>query len=234
MTQHLAPEGTKAPPTLMLHSLRPTFKKLVMSRWELEVHGEDNVPSVGPVILAANHIGWLDGPLLAIVSPRPAHVLTKREMYQGPMSVFLTKSGQIPLNRDDLDLQAIRDASVVLQRGGAVGIFPEGVRGGGDVRRAKGGAAYLAMRTGAPVVPVAFLGTRASGEAKSYVPPRGTRIAMGFGAPLHLPTSSWPRKKQEVAQATDLVRQALIQTVALVRSASGLELPGPLEEVEDE
>lgn len=234
MRQSADTSETRVPATFMLHSLRPSFHRLVAHRWQLEVFGEQRVPATGPVIFAANHIGWLDGPLLAIVSPRPAHVLTKREMYKGPMSIFLSKSGQIPLNRVDLDLQAIRDAAAVLHNGGAIGIFPEGVRGGGDVQHAKGGAAYLALRTGAKVVPVGILGTRAPGAAKGYIPPRGTRIAMGFGDPLSLPPLPWPRKQEAVAEVTDRIRQALIATVAETQTLTGLELPGPLTEVEDE
>lgn len=122
-------DGVKAPATFMLHGLRPTFQRLVNARWQIELHGEDKVPTSGPVILAANHIGLLDGPLLAIVSPRPAHVMTKREMFTGPMSAFLVGSGQIPLNREGVDVEAILGAQLVLTRGGAVGIFPEGERG---------------------------------------------------------------------------------------------------------
>lgn len=234
MSPTLDASSNPVPATRMLHSLRPSFNKLVNALWQINLYGADRVPNSGPVIFAANHIGWLDGPLLAIVSPRPAHVLTKREMYKGPVSTFLTRSGQIPLNRIDVDIQAIRDASTVLEQGGVVGIFPEGVRGGGDVQRAKGGAAYLALRTGATVVPVAFLGTRSPGQAKGQIPPRGTRIAVGYGHPVEFSSRPWPRRKQEVTLATQRVKQALVETVAFARSESGLDLPGPLTEVDND
>ena len=221
-------DGVKAPATFMLHGLRPTFQRLVNSRWQIELHGEDKVPTSGPVILAANHIGLLDGPLLAIVSPRPAHVMTKREMFTGPMSAFLVGSGQIPLNREGVDVEAILGAQLVLTRGGAVGIFTEGERGAGDVHSAKGGAAYLGLRSGAPIVPVALLGTRAPGEHKGYVPPKGTRISLSYGDPLRFDAIPFPRQKSTVDEATEVVKQALIATVDRAQDLTGMSLPGPL------
>lgn len=220
--------GVKAPATFMLHGLRPTFQRLVNSRWQIELHGEEKVPTTGPVILAANHIGLLDGPLLAIVSPRPAHVLTKREMFTGLMSAFLVGSGQIPLNRHGVDVEAILGAQLVLDRGGAVGILTEGERGAGDVHLAKGGAAYLGLRSGAPIVPVALLGTRARGENKSYVPPKGTRISLSYGDPIRFDAIPFPRQKSTVDEATDIVKHALIETVECALDLTGMSLPGPL------
>ena len=158
-------DGVRAPRTAMLHNLRPGAQSLVRGWWDVELHGTEHVPAEGPVVMAANHVGWLDGPLLAILSPRPVHALTKREMFAGPMGTFLRAAGQIPLDRWHVDLAAIRTALRVLAEGRAVGVFPEGARGAGDMRATRPGAAYLALVSGAPVVPVSFLGTRLPGGA---------------------------------------------------------------------
>jgi len=212
----------------MLTGLRPAARALVHHRWQVEVHGADHVPARGPVVLAANHVGWLDGPLLAIVSPRPAHVLTKHEMYDGAMGAFLHAAGQIPLDRWRVDLGAVRQAVRVLDEGRVVGIFPEGVRGDGSMQHHRPGAAYLALVSGAPVVPVAFLGTRLPGAADDAVPPPGSRVAVTYGEPVHLPHLPWPRTTDEVAGASEQVRDAIVTTLRHAEEATGMTLPGPL------
>ncbi|MCW2866112.1 MAG: glycerol acyltransferase [Marmoricola sp.] len=222
------PRTARASRTAMLTGLRPAARAVVHRRWQVEVHGAAHVPAHGPVVMAANHVGWLDGPLLAIVSPRPAHVLTKQEMYAGPMGAFLHAAGQIPLDRWQVDLGAVRQALRVLEEGRVVGVFPEGARGDGSMRLHRPGAAYLALVSGAPVVPVAFLGTRLPGAPDDSVPPAGSRIAVTYGEPLHLPHLPWPRTHDEVTDASARVREAVVTTLRAAETATGMTLPGPL------
>lgn len=216
------------PKTLLLHRLRPPAGFIVRHRWRLEKYDETNVPADGPVILAANHVGWLDGPLLAIASPRPVHALTKTEMFEGRMGQLLLGAGQIPLNRHSVDPRAIRTSLRCLEDGRVLGLFPEGQRGAGDGSRLRRGAAYLAMVSGAPVVPVVFLGTRLRGGSEDSLPPAGSRLTMTFGAPVRLETLAWPRTQQQVAEATERVGEALRATIATAQTRTGLSLPGPI------
>ena len=78
------------------------------------------------MILRPNHVGVIDGPLLAIFAPRPVHALTKMEMFKGFMGGFLLGAGQIPLDRFNPDPRAVKSCLRVLRDGRAVGIFPEG------------------------------------------------------------------------------------------------------------
>lgn len=220
------------PRRAMLHGLRPAFKAGVRSWWNLDTAGEEHFPAHGPVVLVANHIGWVDGPLMAIVSPRPVHALTKVEMFKGPMGSFLTAAGQIPLQRFNADPSAIRLALRVLRDGGVVGVFPEGTRGGGELTHLRGGAAYLALATGAAVQPVIFLGTRLPGGSNGSVPPRGSRLTMTFGRPLEFDGHTWPRRKVEVAAATDRIGAALRETLAEAERRTGMRLPGPIPKKE--
>ena len=82
-------------------------------------------------------------------------------------------TGQIALDRVTTDLRAIRTCLHVLEHGGAVGIFPEGNRGAGDLTRFRNGAAYLALVTGAPIVPLMMFGTRPAGGGKDALPEHG-------------------------------------------------------------
>ena len=216
------------PATRLLHLLRPLGARLVRTRWPVAVHHADRVPEAGGVILASNHIGIIDGPLLAVFSPRPVHALTKQEMFEGRLGRFLRASGQIPLDRFHADPGAIRSCLRVVRDGGVAGIFPEGTRGDGELHRFHHGAAYLALVTGAPVVPVAFLGTRLPGGADGSVPPRGSRLAMTFGEPVDLGAKPWPRTQQDMADAASSVTDAILQTIRTAEQVTGMTLPGPL------
>jgi 1-acyl-sn-glycerol-3-phosphate acyltransferase len=219
--------GVRAPHTRLLTSGRFVPSAIIRTWWDLEVHGAANVPRTGPVVMAANHVGWLDGPMLAICAPRPVHALTKMEMFSHGMGAFLVAVGQIPLDRFHVDVSAIRVAVKSLEDGLCVGVFPEGTRGAGDMVSPRAGAAYLSLVTGAPVVPVAFLGTRAPGTDQT-LPPRGTRLAMSFGEPIELGRSPWPRTQQNMADAAALVTDAILQTIRTAEQVTGMTLPGPL------
>ncbi|SDS10492.1 1-acyl-sn-glycerol-3-phosphate acyltransferase [Nocardioides scoriae] len=214
--------------TALLVRGRPAAQRLLRAWWRMEVHGARHVPARGPAVLAANHVGWLDGPFLAIASPRPVQALTKREMFAGPAAPVLRAAGQIPLDRDVVDRRAIRTAVAVLEQDRVVGVFPEGGRGGGEMTTSRSGAAYLALVTGAPVVPVAFLGTREPGGDAGSLPPRGSRIAMTFGEPVLLGRSGWPRTQAQVAEAAARVTTAIVRTTREAERLTGLRLPGPL------
>ncbi len=123
----------------------------------------DRVPARGPVVLVANHAAFLDGPLVFSMAPRPAHFLVKQEAFRGVFGWLIRAVGQIPIDRNVGDRTALAAATAVLERGGVVGIFPEGTRRDGDVEQVNQGAAWIALRTGARIVPVAVLGTRRAG-----------------------------------------------------------------------
>ena len=220
--------GIRAPRTRLLTAGRPAAQALLRRWYDLEFHGVERVPATGPLVMAANHVGWIDGPLLAICSPRPVHALTKREMFAKGLGGFLLASGQIPLDRFHVDMRAIRIAVQALREGLAVGVFPEGSRGAGDMTSPRAGAAYLALVSGAPVVPVSFLGTRMPGGTDGSIPPRGSRLVMTFGEPVHLGSQPWPRTQQEVAQAASVVTAGILETMRTAEEATGLTLPGPV------
>jgi 1-acyl-sn-glycerol-3-phosphate acyltransferase len=216
-----------APREWGLRLATPLVRLVLRLSWRVTVHGAQHVPSSGPVILAANHIGLLDGPALVALTRRLTFAMVKREAFSGPIGRFLTHVGQISLNRREIDPQAIRRAIQVLRAGKVLGVFPEGVRGSGEVASAKGGAAYLAMVSGAPIVPVAILGTREPGQSKSQLPRSRGPIHVVYGEPFTVPRSSWPRRKSVVAKWTEVVRERLADHVVAAQALTGLPLPGP-------
>lgn len=211
-----------------LHTLRPPARALVRAYLRVHSHFTERVPGTGPVIFAPTHIGWADGPLLAIFAPRPVHALTKAEMYAGRMGGFLDWAGQIELDRFHPDPRAIKTCVRVLRDGGAVGIFPEGTRGAGDLSRFNHGAAYLALVTGSPVVPVIMLGTRAPGASSSALPPRFGVVDLVYGEPWRVDPTPWPRTRARVREASDSLREHLLAASADAQRLTGRSMPGPL------
>jgi 1-acyl-sn-glycerol-3-phosphate acyltransferase len=227
-TRELPPSAEKHPARYLLHPLRPLAGWVVRRRYDVRVVDGDKVPAKGPVIIASNHVGVLDGPLLAIFAPRPVHALTKEEMFRGKTGGFLLRSGQIPLDRFHPDPLALKRCLRVLRDGGAIGIFPEGARGSGEFERFHTGAAYLAMVTGAPIVPVVQIGTREPGGSNSSLPTKGALIEMVYGDPIHLSKRPWPRTKGEVAAASVSLRAQFRDHLAKALATTGRTLPGPL------
>lgn len=200
---------------------------IIRSWWRVQVHGQEHVPPAGPVILAANHIGVLDGPVLIAMTRRLTFAMVKQEVFANRVGGLLAHFGQISIDRRSVDTLAISRSVQVLRAGKVLAVFPEGVRATGEVGWAKGGAAYLAMVSGAPIVPVALLGTRQPGQTRSQLPRRGAPIHVVYGAPFQLPRSGWPRRRALVAELTEQVRRRLADHVRAAQVETGLPLPGP-------
>ncbi|MGA9747163.1 MAG: lysophospholipid acyltransferase family protein [Nocardioides sp.] len=227
-------DETGHPPTVPLRVLRPAARLVLGRRYDIRVFGQAHVPTTGPCIIASNHIGLLDGPLMVAYTPRPVHALTKREMFDGRTGVFLRAAGQIPLSRYDVDPLAIRTCLRVLRDGGVVGIYPEGTRGDGEMAHVHTGAGYLALVTGAPVVPLVMFGTRLPGGHTNSVPPRGARFDFVYGAPGHWEAQPWPRTQAEVRRTTAELRNRFVEHLVEAKALTDRELPGPLPMITDQ
>jgi len=128
--------------------------------FRIKVHGKENFPAEGAVIVAINHKSFWDAPLVAAELPRELAFMAKKELFKVPVVGAIIKwAGAFPVSRGTGDLGAIKAALSALKAGKAMAIFPEGTRVKGDqAHSAKAGVALIAEKTGAPIVPVAIRG----------------------------------------------------------------------------
>ena len=200
-------------------------RRLAHALGRVSIEGTEHMPSTGPVVLAVNHRSMLDGPVLFGFTERPVTCLVKSEAFTPRMASILWATGQLPVVRDTIDPGPIRFCLELLAAGGVVGIFPEGARGDGLVHAAKPGVGYFAMRSGAPVVPIALTGTYEMAHRRG---PRRPPVRMVVGEPIpieqHPPGK--PLNRRLVAETTELIRVVLadlvVATNARERAVTGV------------
>jgi 1-acyl-sn-glycerol-3-phosphate acyltransferase len=195
---------------------------LMYGLWKPRVLGAWRVPTTGPVILAVNHSHAIDGPMVMGVAPRPTHFLIKKEAFIGPLDPFLTGIGQLKVDRDTTDRSAITRALGVLENGGVLGIFPEGTRGEGDFASLRAGLAYFAVRSAAPIVPVAVLGSSEKrGRLIKGLPPLRSRVDVVFGEPFEAGDGSGRRTRTALDEATGRIQKQLAAHLENARRFTG-------------
>jgi 1-acyl-sn-glycerol-3-phosphate acyltransferase len=164
--------------------------RFLLGRPRLE--GLENVPRHGAFILASNHLSLADPPIVGWAAGyrtgRVIHFMAKEEMRRWPILGWLaTQSGVFFVRRGEADRAAHRVALELLAAGRPIALFPEGTRSrNGVLASAQSGVALLAMRSGAPIVPVGISGTERIFPGRSRMPHR-TRITVRIGRPLSLP-----------------------------------------------
>jgi len=195
---------------------------LMYGLWKPRVLGAWKVPASGPLIFAINHSHNIDGPMVMGVAPRPTHFLIKKEAFIGPLDPFLTGIGQLKVDRDTTDRTAVTRALGVLAGGGVLGIFPEGTRGEGDFAALRAGLAYFAVRGGAPIVPVAVLGsTERRGRLVKALPPLRSRVDVVFGDPFDAGDGSGRRTRKALDEATERIQKQLAAHLENARRLTG-------------
>ena len=173
------------------------FAKGVTGAWcygplRMRVIGAENVPMTGPLVVACNHISYVDPVALGVALPRRVWYMAKIELFRIPvLGAMLPSLGAYPVERGKGDIAAIRGSLRVLKEGKAVGIFPEGTRNLHGDAPVHTGVALLASLAGAPVLP-AFV--RGGDRAK-----RLGKLSVAFGEPMSLAGDGGKATREELA-----------------------------------
>jgi 1-acyl-sn-glycerol-3-phosphate acyltransferase len=197
------------------------------------ITGIENVPPKGGVILASNHLSFIDSFAIPLVAPRKVSFLAKSDYFtgSGPRGLlsrgFFSSVGAIPVDRnssraaqESLDL-----ALEVLQAGGAFGIYPEGTRSrDGRLYRGRTGVGWLALTAGVPVVPVGLRGTDQIQPVGSRWP-RLAKVSVAFGPPIHPETYAGMPAGRARRELTDDVMDAIALLSGQERADTYNEVP---------
>ena len=176
----------------------------------LSLRGLEHLPASGPVLIAGNHTGFLDGPIVMIMLPRPAAILTKSEIYAGRLRHVLDFARQIPIDRGTPDRTALRAGLRVLRGSGVLGMFPEGTRGSGELTSIQDGIGYLALHGKCPVVPVVCKGTAEALPKGKALPRFRAPIEVVFGPAFYVGVPGDPRARTTIAAAAEQIRLGLL------------------------
>jgi 1-acyl-sn-glycerol-3-phosphate acyltransferase len=176
----------------------------VVGSWQVE--GRQNVPAEGALILAPNHLSYLDPPLVGCALQRPVWFMAKVELFRrAPAAWFMTALHSFPVQRGTGDRAALKRTLDLLAAGKAVALFPEGTRSQtGELGEPELGIGMIALRSGAPVVPMAIAGTDSVYPRDAKLPRRG-KIRLRIGKPLHFPTPEGKPGRQEYAAVAQRV-----------------------------
>ncbi|MGQ9677234.1 MAG: lysophospholipid acyltransferase family protein [Chloroflexota bacterium] len=181
--------------------IRWLTKSLLLLLTDCHVSGIENVPPSGPLIVLSNHLSNVDPPLVGSLVPRTIRFVAKEELFKIPLFGLAVRGyGALPLRRGAVDRRVLRRALEVLRQGGVVGMFPEGHRSRDcQLQRGQAGATLMALQSGAPLLPVAIVGSRYAVRHLWRRP----RIDFTIGPVFRLEVSKANPGREELERLTD-------------------------------
>ena len=167
---------------------RAIVRPAMRAMWRINVTGLHNVPSEGAAIFCPNHISFVDSLVLPCVLPRRISYVGKAEYMDSWKTRYVFPAiGMIPIDRGggSASQRALDTAARILERGELFGIYPEGTRSrDGKLHKGHTGPARLALRTGAPIIPVGIKGTDRMQPADAPMPKPFISCQVNIGAPI--------------------------------------------------
>ena len=193
---------------MFYYAVRRLAQFIIKLLYRVEVAGRENVPEEGPALLCSNHRSWLDMFLTGINIKRKIYYMAKSELFLNPLfSAIMKGLCAYPVKRGTGDIKAIKTTLDLLEKGCMVGIFPEGRRikpGSAERVPAKPGTALLAVKSMAPVVPMAIIGS-----CKPFA-----RIKIIFGEPFKIDTEQ--NKKYTTKEMARLSQEVINRIYSLM------------------
>ena len=193
------------------YAARLTLRVFLQLTTRLHVDGLHNIPQSNAAIIAFNHLGHLDPLLVCAFAPRAPEFIALADLLDVPgTSSALRAYGVIPIYRDEYDRQVIRAALDVLNRDGLLALAPEArASPSATLEKGREGAAYLALKSGAPVVPVGITGTQSIYGA--WRKRQRPHIGMMVGAPFHLPAQPGADRREALEAAHAVIMKHIAQ-----------------------
>lgn len=200
-----------------LYFFRPLVSGAIRAYFRPHVNGLKNVPKKGAFIVASNHLSFFDSVIIQSLFPRQVAFFAKAEYFTTPgfkgalMKAFFSAVGSIPVQRGEqaASVAALDQLVDILEDGQGIGIYPEGTRSrDGKLYRGRTGVGWLALTTGAPIVPVGMVGTDQLQPAGSNRL-RRHRFTLNIGEPLHFahpgPKHPLPLRRQVTDEVVDAI-----------------------------
>ena len=182
-----------------------TLALLLGTRWR--IIGKQNVPVRGPVLIVANHMNLIDPPLVSVSLNRQTWFMAKEELFRHKFfGYFISSFGAFPVRRNQADTRAVRQALKILSDGLALVVFPEAARSlDAKLHPAYSGTALIALRSGAPILPLGITGTEKL-MGKTW-PFHRHRVTVNIGPPFQLPPTSGRATGEELEKLTDIIME---------------------------
>jgi 1-acyl-sn-glycerol-3-phosphate acyltransferase len=191
-------------PRILWELVRFTARLIVFLTSRVHLRGRYNVPKCGPYIIAANHLSWIDVPMVPAYVPGKVVYMAKEEAFHSKVGWLVRFLGAFPVKRGEGDRQALRTAEDLLKKQKVLVIFPEGTRSKTcTLAKAHAGLGMIALRSGAPVVPVAIWGS------EDVLKKFGAQVTICYGEPVVFKPKGAKITREDIEATTEEVMRRI-------------------------
>lgn len=179
----------------------------------LNVEGLSNVPMEGPLLIIANHQSNADPPLIAACMPRDVAFLAKEGLFKGPIVSYIFRSfGMYPVSKNKANYSSTKWAFNILHRNQSLCIFPESKRNPKSMQKGALGAAFLAIKSNALILPVGITGSENIGSILR-IPFPFCQINFRIGQAFRIPTQTSTPSRAQLRELTDMMMERIAQLI---------------------